>query len=152
MDGFDTWLIDNIWALWLGLGVLLVLAEAFAGELYLLMFGIAAGISSALAAMGADWPWTIGSFAIASVALIYFVRPAIVSRMHAGPTLVMGHHGVIGSVGAVTQEITAFDGRILVGDDDWTARSATGETLPIGARVRVVRLDGVTAIVKADAT
>lgn len=152
MSGFDAWIVDNIWALWLGLGVLLVVAEAFAGELYLLMFGIAAGLSSALAAVGADWPWTIGSFALASVALIYFVRPAIVSRMHAGPTLVMGHHRVIGSVGAVTQDVTAFDGRILVGDDDWTARSASGETLVVGARVRVVRLEGVTAIVQADAT
>lgn len=150
MNDFDAWIVDNVWALWLGLGVLLVIAEAFAGELYLLMFGIAAGISSAAAAMGAGWPWTIGLFAITSIALIYFVRPAIVGRLHHGPTLVMGHHAVIGRVGDVTQDVTRFDGRVLVGDDDWTARSASGETLPVGARVRVVRLDGVTAIVQAE--
>lgn len=150
MNGLDEWLVDNIWALWLGLGVLLVIAEAFAGELYLLMFGIAAGIASGLAALGAGWPWTIGAFAISSVALIYFVRPRIVGRLHGGPTLVMGHHSVIGQVGAVTQEVTAFDGRVLVSDDDWTARSADGETLPIGTRVRVIRLDGVTVIVQPD--
>lgn len=142
------WLTDNIWALWLIIALIFVFAEAFAGELFLLMFGIGAGAAAAVAAMEPAWFWTVGTFAVVSAGLIYFVRPPIVARLHSGPTLLQGHDSVIGALGAVTQEVTAFDGRILVGATDWTARSATGETLPVGTRIRVQRLDGVTAIVE----
>lgn len=143
----ESWIADNVWAVWLTLAALLVVLEMFSGELVLLMFGIGATVSSGASAFGLDWGWTIAVLAAVSTLLLYFVRPPVMNRLHAGPTLSMGHQRVIGASGVVTQDVTAFDGRVFVDNDDWTARSGSGETFAIGTPIVVIRLDGVTAIV-----
>lgn len=144
-----SWLAENPWVIWLTLAVVLIVVEMFSGgELFLLMFGVAAAVSAGESALGLAWWLTIMSFAIVSALLVYFVRPPIMARVHSGPTLPQGHQRVIGAQAVVTAEVTPYDGRILVAGDEWTARSAGEASLPVGTAVTVTRLEGVTAIVE----
>lgn len=60
---------------------------------------------------------------------------------------------VIGKQGIVLEEVnnTVGRGRVKIGSSEWTARSLTGETIPEGALVNAVRIEGVKLIVEQKA-
>ena len=58
---------------------------------------------------------------------------------------------IIGSQGYVTNLIDnmAATGTVKLGAMEWTARSTTGENIPVGTLVKVDRIEGVKAFVTA---
>jgi membrane protein implicated in regulation of membrane protease activity len=90
----------------------------------------------------------------ASIAMLAFVRPTFVKRLHSGPELQLGHSKLVGTRGLVTQEITGLaPGRITAAGEIWTAlpydehlRIAPGET------VEILQIKGATAYVHPVAT
>lgn len=58
--------------------------------------------------------------------------------------------GLIGQDGIVTTEINNLEGsgKIYISGLTWSAKSFDGETIPEGAVVTVVKIEGVTLIVK----
>jgi membrane protein implicated in regulation of membrane protease activity len=135
------WFRDHLWETWLALSIALGLAEMFSLDLILAMLALGAvvGMVAALAT---------------SVAMLAFVRPAFVKRLHAGPELSLGHGKLVGTRGMVTEEITGLSpGRIKVAGETWTAlpydenlRIAAGET------VEILQIKGATAYVHPVAT
>ena len=85
------WMQDHPAATWLGLAVVLAVVEIFSLDLVLLMFALGAVGGSIAAGFGAPLWLAILIFTVVSVAFLYFVRPPIVHRLHAGPTLTTGH-------------------------------------------------------------
>lgn len=63
--------------------------------------------------------------------------------------ILVGSLQVVGQGGKVARPIDPV-GSILAVGEEWTARSADGRSIPRGARVRVVRLDGLTVYVEPD--
>jgi membrane protein implicated in regulation of membrane protease activity len=56
----------------------------------------------------------------------------------------------IGREATVVMDVTDRAGRIKLVGEVWTARAARrGVVLPVGTRVRVVRIEGATAVVEA---
>jgi membrane protein implicated in regulation of membrane protease activity len=87
-------------------------------------------------------------FSIVSVVLLFVVRPSIVERLHAGPTLMTGHDVLIGHSAVVVEPVDARNGRIQLAGELWSARSLTdGPLYDTGAEVIVTRIDGATAVV-----
>lgn len=58
---------------------------------------------------------------------------------------------VIGMEGYITEAVDNLDaaGKVKLGGMEWTARSVDGAPIPAGARVKVVRIEGVKAMVEA---
>ena len=84
-----------------------------------------------------------------SCALLAALRPFV--RKFIEPKIVKTNvDSVVGSLGVVTQEIDNLQacGQVKLGAMEWTARSATEQTIPLGTRIRVVRIEGVKAIVE----
>ncbi len=69
-----------------------------------------------------------------------------VREMRSSPVLV-GSLRVVGEPGKVARPINPV-GSVVAAGEVWTARSAGGEALERGARIRVVRQDGLTLIVE----
>ena len=89
------------------------------------------------------------AFLIVSCALLAALRPFV--RKFIEPKIVKTNvDSVVGSLGVVTQEIDNLQacGQVKLGAMEWTARSASDESIPVGTRVRVVRIEGVKAIVE----
>jgi membrane protein implicated in regulation of membrane protease activity len=141
-EGFDAWPV------WLGLAVVLGVLELFNLNLILLMLagGALVGMLAALVGLP-EWA-QIAAAAAASVAALSMVRPSVVRRLHAGPTLVLGHDALVGRQGVVVEQVTAEGGQVRIGGELWTARPYD-ETLTIrpGARVDVLQIKGATALV-----
>ena len=89
------------------------------------------------------------AFLAISCALLAALRPFV--RKFIEPKIVKTNiDSVVGSQGVVTQEIDNLNaaGQVKLGAMEWTARAITDETIPVGTRIRVVKIEGVKAIVE----
>jgi membrane protein implicated in regulation of membrane protease activity len=141
------WLNDNGWAIWLAISLALVIVELVSLDLVLLMFGMGALAASIATALGIPVLLAVVVFAAVSVALLFIVRPPLVERLHAGPTLTTGHEALVGRSAFVLEPVDSRNGRIQLAGEVWSARSSDGQTFDTGTEVLVTRIDGATAVV-----
>jgi membrane protein implicated in regulation of membrane protease activity len=137
------------WLLWL------IAAGVFAGgevaslDLVLLMFAGGALGGMTVALLGGAVAFQLIAFIGVAAVLLGLVRP--VARKHLTdktPLQLDGTQTLIGRTATVTRAIDHSGGRIKVGADEWTARTQyDGEAFPIGSRVRIMKVDGATAVV-----
>jgi membrane protein implicated in regulation of membrane protease activity len=143
------WLRDNMWEAWLGLAILLGVAEMFSLDLILLMLAVGAIAGMLTAALDANVVVQVLVAAAAATGALALVRPNLVKKFHSGPELNLGHGKLVGQQGVVTQAITAQEhGRIKVGGEIWTA-APYDDTITIGPgeTVEVFQIRGATAFV-----
>lgn len=148
------WIRDHLWETWLALSIGLGVAEMFSLDLILAMLAAGAVIGMVAALLGLPVVVQVLAALAASTAMLAFVRPAFVKRLHGGPELSLGHGKLVGTRGLVTEEITGLaPGRIKAGGELWTAlpydenlRIAPGET------VEILQIKGATAYVHPAAT
>lgn len=141
------WIRDHAWATWLGIAVVLAVVEMLSLDLVLLMFAVGALAAGAAAAVGAPIWITLPVFAVVSLLLLLLVRPPVVAKLHAGPTLQTGHDNLVGTTAVVLEPVDARGGRIQLRGELWSARSSHDDVFDTGAEVRVVRIEGATAVV-----
>ncbi|GAC68728.1 NfeD family protein [Gordonia soli] len=135
--------------LWLVAAIVLVVAEMFGGELFLLMLA-----GGALTTAGVDYVfdppvWVDGVvFAVVSVLLLTAVRPIARRHMLSRPRVLTNTEALEGRHAVVTEQVDERDGRVKIDGDVWSARSMNpGEVIEPGIEVTVVQIDGATAIV-----
>lgn len=143
------WFREHLTETWLGLTVLLGVAEMFSLDLVLgmLAVGAAAGLVTSLAT---DLLLVQFLVAIATaVGMLALVRPNLVSKLHSGPELRLGHTRLIGTEGLVTNAVSALNpGEVKLSGQMWRAEPYD-ETLTIepGETVQVLDIRGATAYV-----
>ena len=143
------WLRDHMAETWLGLAVLLGVAELFSLDLVLIMLAVGALAGMVLALVGAPIVLQALVAAGASIAMLAVVRPSIAKRFHGGPELSLGHGKLVGQRGVVTEQITGLQtGRIMLAGEIWSA-APYDENLTIapGETVEVLQIKGATAYV-----
>ena len=139
---------DHLPAVWLGVAILLGVAELASMGLILLMLAVGA-LVGILVSLCAGFAVSAVAAAIASVACLALVRPQLVKRLHAGPELSLGHGKLVGQQGVVTERITGLEaGRIRLSGEIWTAKPYD-DTLVIdpGSTVEILEIRGATAYV-----
>ncbi|WP_136585734.1 NfeD family protein [Microbacterium hydrothermale] len=140
------------WIAWLVAILVFLVVEMLTGELTFLMFagGSVAGLVAEV--LGAPlWVQVIVA-ALSAVALLAFLRPPLLRRLHRGadsrPSNIEALLGLEGLV--ITRVSPAVAGQVkLANGDVWTARSDTDTRLDPATRIEVVRIDGATAVVRA---
>lgn len=143
------WFTEHLWQTWLGVAILLGVAEMFSLDLILAMLAAGALVGMLTAVLGLPFAAQVLLAAGTSVAMVALVRPPMVRRLHTGPELRLGTDKLLGQRALVTQPISAHQsGRIRVGGDEWSAR-AYDDTLAIeaGQAVEILQIEGATALV-----
>ncbi|SNS83018.1 Membrane protein implicated in regulation of membrane protease activity [Geodermatophilus saharensis] len=136
------------WVLWLVAAGLFTAGEVVSLDLVLLMFagGALGGMVVALA--GGGVPVQLIAFLAVSAFLIAAVRPVAKAHLeNRTPRHLDGVQALVGRTAMVTREVGRSGGRIQVGADEWTARSGFDETFEVGTTVRILQVDGATAVV-----
>ena len=143
------WLSEHAWAVWVCLAALLGLAELVSLDLVLAMLAVGALAGAVSAALGAGVPVQVLLACATSVAMLWLVRPSLISRLHQGPDLVLGTGKLLGQRAVVTQRMTGLAvGQIKLGGEIWTAAPYDEhETIEVGATVEVFEIRGATAYV-----
>jgi membrane protein implicated in regulation of membrane protease activity len=137
------------WLLWLIAAGLFAVGEMASVDLVLLMFAGGALGGMAVALAGGAVALQLVAFVAISLALLAVVRP--VAKRHLTqrtPLQLDGVDAVIGLTARVTQAVDRHGGRIRLGADEWSARSQhEGEAFAIGQTVRILQVEGATAVV-----
>ena len=84
------WIADHLWQAWLGLAIVLGVAELFSLDLILIMLAVGAFVGMIGAILGLPVVVQVLTALAAAVAMIALVRPTFVKRLHGGPELSLG--------------------------------------------------------------
>lgn len=140
------WFGNDVWLLWVAAAVLFGLLELLSGDLIFTMLGASAFGGAAAAALDAPAALQLAVFGLMAAALLGVIRPRIAARIHDGPTLPTGQHGLVGRSAIVAETVTRLDGRVLIDGVYWTARPVDPDaTYEPGDELLVAAIDGVTA-------
>ncbi|PJI95245.1 NfeD family protein [Luteimicrobium subarcticum] len=144
--------MDWHWLWWIVAALVFALLEVVTLSFVLLMFAggaVAAGIVAL--AGGSAW-WQVVAFALVSTVLLLTARRALLERFRdRTPKHLTNADALVGREALVLDAVTGTGGRVKLGGEVWTARTASGarpEPLSAGEPVRVVRIDGATAVVE----
>ncbi|WP_062377575.1 NfeD family protein [Demequina pelophila] len=137
--------------LWWFIGAMILgAAELFTLDLLFAMLAVGALAGGVAALLGAPW-WlsTIVALAVAS-ALIAGLRPFLLKTLRAkGEAQPQTNtKALVGREARAIDEVTEVRGRVKLAGEVWTARTENdAPPIPEGSEVRVLRIDGATAIV-----
>jgi membrane protein implicated in regulation of membrane protease activity len=137
------------WLLWLIAAGLFAAGEVASLDLVLLMFAGGALGGMALALLGAAAFVQVIAFIVVSGVLLALVRPIATKHLIQGTPLQLdGVSTLIGRTARVTRPVDVDGGRIRLGADEWSARAQLrGESFAVGDTVRILQVDGATAVV-----
>ena len=133
--------------LWVCVGLAAAVLEVFSLDFVLLMFAGGALVAACFAWAGPVVQIVV--FSVASTGLLLAVRPSLVrwTRRSTAETAT-GVAGLVGRSAEVLHEVTDGEGLIKLAGETWSARAdGSGLRLPVGSQVRVVRIEGATAVV-----
>ena len=133
---------------WLVLMVVFLAIEASTVSMVSLWFaaGSLIALLTALAG-GPAWLQTVLFLAV-SAGLLLALRP--LAKKYLAPKVTATNvDSIVGSTGLVTAAIdnVSASGQVKLGAMEWTARSTSGQPIPVGTLVKVDRIEGVKAFV-----
>lgn len=143
------WFRDNMWASWLIIATALGVLELVSMDLILIMLAGGALVGMVVALVTGSIAVQILAAIGVALALLAFLRPSMVHRLHAGPTLAIGAEALIGKKAFVLEALsTTAPGRVKIGGEVWTAKPFDeDDSIAEGASVEVVTITGATAYV-----
>jgi membrane protein implicated in regulation of membrane protease activity len=137
------------WVLWLIAAGMFAAGEVVSVDLVLLMFAGGALGGAGTALLGGPVVLQLVAFVAVSLALLGVVRPVAKRHLIAStPQTAIGVAAVVGLTAKVTRPVDRHSGRIRLGADEWSARTQHGgETFEVGETVRILQVEGATAVV-----
>ena len=134
--------------IWLVLMVIFLIAEASTVALVSMWFVLGALGAMIVSLLGAPAWLQILVFIVISAVMLALLRPIIKKFMT--PKIVRTNvDSVIGSTGIVMEGIdnVAATGQVKIGHMFWSARSTSGEVIPVNTVVQVDKIEGVKVFV-----
>ncbi len=139
--------MDVLW--WVGVALLFIIVEIVSVNLVLIMFAGGAFAAALANVLGANPGMQFVVFAVVSGLLLFALRPWLLRRLRSRMPLVETNAAAqVGRPAVVVAEVSPAGGRIKLSGEVWSARTVrAGLVFPVGSDVRVIRLDGATAVV-----
>lgn len=144
--------MDGQWLIWLGLGLAAGVVEIFTLSLVFVMIAGGALAAAAVAALTGNLVLAVLAFAATTGLLLAAVRPSLLRyAQRSGPASLTGTSALIDRDAVVLEPVDESGGLVKLAGEVWTARSsatsASSGPLEVGSRVRVVAIEGATAMV-----
>ncbi|MDC4233213.1 NfeD family protein [Actinomyces sp. B33] len=136
---------------WLAIALVLVIIEVLTVDLVFLMLAIGTLAAALAGYLGGGFAVQVAALAVVSTALLFLVRPAIKRHLTAGG-VETNALGLVGETGTLTRPIGQAPGLVRLPGGEWTARTPDDAPLAQGTTVRVVAIDGATALVVHEPT
>jgi membrane protein implicated in regulation of membrane protease activity len=141
-DGVPDWLI------WVIAAGVFAAAETMSLDLVLIMCAGGAAAGAVTAGVGAPAAIQLVVAIVTATLLLAFVRPVARRHLIGVGTHQTGTAALVGKQAVVLAAVDAHDGRVRLNGAEWSARSYDQtQQLPAGTTVRVMEIDGATAVV-----
>jgi membrane protein implicated in regulation of membrane protease activity len=136
------------WVLWMIAAGLLAVGEMLTLSFFMGPIALAAAIAAAAALAGAGVAVQILVFTLASAASLLVLRPVARRHLQTPTRLRSGTAALVGADAYVTERVDGRGGQVKLSGELWTARAFDDdEVIEPGARVRVMQIEGATALV-----
>jgi membrane protein implicated in regulation of membrane protease activity len=140
------------WLVWLIVAGVFAAAETVSLSFVLVMFAGGSALAAIAAAIGAP---LLAQFIVGVAGTAVFLvgfRPVAMRHLTNGPVHTTGAARLVGKDAVVLSQVTGREGGLVrLNGAEWSARAAESEgPLPVGAVVRVVEIQGATAVVRAE--
>lgn len=133
---------------WLVAALVLGIVEVLTVDLVFIMLALAALVAALAAALGLGLAGQIVVFVLVSVALLLLVRPWAKDHLRRStPDVRTNAQALVGLEAVALTRLSGQDGRVRLAGETWSARSDDGAEIGAGTHVRVVSIDGATAVV-----
>ena len=135
--------------LWLAAAIILAIVEANTVQLVSIWFAVGALAAMIPAIIGMDFTAQFAVFTVVSILVLAITRPFVKKKLTVQKTET-NSRALIGKVAKVIQPIDHLQsqGRVMVEDMDWSARSENGEPIDVGEEVLIKEIQGVKLIVE----
>ena len=146
-------MFENIWWVFVIVGVILVIFEIFTPGFIIMWFGIASIIAAIPVYFNTSTTVVIFVYAATLLVLTVFVRKITINFLSKSSKDVKTNvSGLVGKKAIVIEEIdsVAATGRVRVDREVWTAISENGEVILEKQTVIVSKVDGVKLIIRED--
>ena len=136
------------WVLWMiGAGALAV-GEMLTLSFFLGPVAVAAILAAVAALAGASPALQILIFTLASAASLLVFRPIATRHLKTPARLRTGTAALVGANAVVIERVDGHGGQVKLSGELWTARTFDeDEVIEPGVRVRVMQIEGATALV-----
>lgn len=140
--------MTSVLIMWLLLIIVFVVIEIITLGLTTVWFAGGSVVALIAAICNADVGIQIVLFFVVSIAMLFLVRPSACRKFNS-KRIKTDIASLIGAEGKVVEEIDNFNqkGCVLLDGKEWTARSADGTSIEVGAKVSVNEISGVKLIV-----
>ncbi len=136
------------WVLWMIAAGVLAVGEIFTLSFFLGPVAVAAAVAGAAAAIGAAPGIQIVIFTLASIASLLVLRPIAQRHLRTPARLRTGTAALVGERAFVLERVDRDGGQVKLAGEPWTARAFDeDEVIEPGERVRVMQIEGATALV-----
>lgn len=135
--------------LWLAAAIILAIVEANTVQLVSIWFAVGALAAMVPAIIGMGFTAQFAVFTVVSILVLAITRPFVKKKLTVQKTET-NSRALIGKVAKVIQPIDNLQsqGRVMVEDMDWSARSENGEPIDVGEEVLIKEIQGVKLIVE----
>ena len=135
--------------LWLAAAIILAIVEANTVQLVSIWFAVGALAAMVPAIIGMDFTAQCAVFTVVSFVVLAITRPFVKTKLTVQKSET-NSRALIGKVAKVIQPIDNLQsqGRVMVEDMDWSARSENGEPIDVGEEVLIKEIQGVKLIVE----
>lgn len=138
------------WQILVVAGVIFLIIEIFTPVLFFLNFAIACFVTAILALFVKDWIILIPSFVAFSAIFLFFLRPLLLKVKSNNIQKTGVEEKYIGKTAKVKNTITSSSGVVTIYNERWEARSESGEEIPVGAEVKIIRNESLIFFVKKE--
>lgn len=135
------------WQLLIITGVIFIIIEIFTPMMFFLNLALACFITAIVSLYIFDWNILIPVFVAFSAIFLIFLRPLLIKVKNNGQKTGV-EEKYIGKIAKVTETITSTSGVISIYNERWEARSNTGEEIPEGSDVKIVRNESLILYVE----
>lgn len=138
-----------MWQIWLIIAILFFILEMMGPGFLLFWVGVGALITMVVSLFVDSLVIQIGVFTISSILLLFCTRP-FVKKFTKNDTTITNANSIIGKKAIVTKEINSLKGtgQIKINGEAWSAKSSNEDIIEEGAKVTVLNINGVKAIVE----
>jgi membrane protein implicated in regulation of membrane protease activity len=135
-------------AVWFIAAGALLVVELFTADLLFASLAISALAAAGVSAMGFDFIWQGLAFGLTALLSLALLRPIALKHLKKStPEMATGIDALIGVEAIAITDVDKYKGQVKLSGEVWSAKS-NGATIPEGRTVKVVKIDGATAIVE----
>ena len=138
---------ENLWALWVAVGVVALIIELSTAALVSIWFVPAALLTCLVSLVTDSFLIQVVVFIILSIIAMFISRKVYRKYIKKDKDEISADSKLIGKYGKTTEATDGLGGKVLVGDVYWKAKTQNGETIEKDQSVQIVSVEGTTLVI-----